>query len=148
MNLYIHETKGNAAYGDESGAIGAFYVVVRTNLNGRSPRLQASYVWDLGPALNFQVAVVQCYKEITLLPDSSCGTWPADGNDGSFVVSKDNFRFQGPLLHVEPLQDNGLYYAAANALVIPENNAAPLGMPTLETERWSCPSDGRRCFFP
>jgi hypothetical protein len=35
VTLFISETKGNAAYGDLTGVIGTFDVVLRTNLNGR-----------------------------------------------------------------------------------------------------------------
>lgn len=56
---YISETKGNAAYGDEDGVIGTFDQVLRVELNGRSPRMRGTWLWDSGPAGACQILCVR-----------------------------------------------------------------------------------------
>ena len=73
QSVYISETKGNAAYGDEDGLIGNFDHIVRTNLNGRSARWNVTYYHDNGPQLYFPRADVLCWEQVQIFPDSNCG---------------------------------------------------------------------------
>lgn len=69
---YIAETKGNAAYGNQNGAIGSYDAILRTSLHGRSAHWQATVIWDSGPRLTFYSSTVQC-TELSFVA-LNCGT--------------------------------------------------------------------------
>ncbi|MQA09893.1 MAG: hypothetical protein GEU98_15340 [Pseudonocardiaceae bacterium] len=74
ISTFIAEVKGNAAYGDITGVIGAFDFVVHQNFDGPWPRWRSLLIWDYGPAmvpLDFQL---DCRINISGAPDDYCGS--------------------------------------------------------------------------
>ncbi|MFI5615391.1 hypothetical protein [Amycolatopsis sp. NPDC051903] len=126
----IGETKGNAAYGNSSGAIGSFDVVLRTNLNGRQAQWRVTSIHDTGPSLQFSDAQVNCWEEVNLSPDNSCGVYGA----GSPAVSA---RWDSGILYSNRLNHSNEYYGAVNGSFTPAGYPAyPLG--TLEGAYFNC----------
>lgn len=74
-NKYIAEVKGNGAYGDIDGAIGAFDQVNRGWLNGTSVAWRAVLIHDSGPTINGSGWTIQCRKS-DAFSDSYCGSNP------------------------------------------------------------------------
>lgn len=74
---YIAEVKGNAAYGDQDGAIGSFDQVLRQSFNGDMPRWRGVLIWDSGPAINGNNWHIKCRKS-DAFTDSVCGDNPWD----------------------------------------------------------------------
>lgn len=69
---YIAEVKGNGAYGDANGVIGAFDFVVRQAFNGQRPRWRNILIWDYGPQIESQEFTNNCRINVTG-PDGYCG---------------------------------------------------------------------------
>lgn len=80
---YISSTKGNAAFGNQNGAIGEFDIVLRTSLNGRSARWTLRLYHDAGPGLRFQDVLIRCTQ---IGSPYGCGTHRADNIDGIIVL--------------------------------------------------------------
>lgn len=89
LSTYIEETKGNAAYGNQGGAVGQFDVIIRTYLNGRQPWYKLGFFVDAGPNLTIN-PYVNCKKDLNF--DTSCGT------------------FNGPHVYVGSFRDPGWVY--------------------------------------
>jgi hypothetical protein len=110
INTYAEETKGNAAYGDLTGVIGTFDVILRTNLNGRQAQWKLSLIWDSGPGLSFEDSGVSCYEEINNWPDTNCGNHFA----GTPRISSAGWRWDSGTLYGNRLANSNEYYGAAN----------------------------------
>ncbi len=52
--------KGNGAYGNASGVIGAFDFIVRQAFNGQRPRWRNTLSWDYGPQIQPQEFTNNC----------------------------------------------------------------------------------------
>lgn len=74
---YIVVVKGNGAYGNQSGAIGAFDQVMRQSFNGGNPRWRMTLIHDAGPAVNGNNFHTRCRKS-DAFSDSVCGDNPYD----------------------------------------------------------------------
>jgi hypothetical protein len=72
ISAYIAEVKGNGAYGDQNGVIGAFDFIVRQAFDGPWPRWRSLLIWDYGPAINPYNFRVNCRVNVTG-PDGFCG---------------------------------------------------------------------------
>jgi hypothetical protein len=137
ITRYIHETKGNAAYGNQDGAIGSFDMILHVELNGRSPRLKGVWDWDSGPALAFTGVRIQCREE-QFGPNPNCGTYAPDPNEnGAFNISRSDTRDTGRLINGKPVEDDGTYYAEIVGYF------TPTGYPrytisALHSGQWTC----------
>jgi hypothetical protein len=74
ISTFIAEVKGNAAYGDITGVIGAFDFVVRQEFNGPWPRWHSVLIWDYGPTLIPLDFAIDCRINLDNQPDDYCGT--------------------------------------------------------------------------
>lgn len=136
---FISTVKGNAAYGDSTGAIGSFDVILKVNLNGRSPRYEMKFIQDTGPALTIETPQVQCTDTNGSNPfDSDCGLTVGNG----FTIGPDPFDTGTTgLIDTPPLADEGPYFGTLFARFTPAG-FAPMTIATLDSEQWFCPTDG------
>ncbi|OLT17436.1 hypothetical protein BJF78_12880 [Pseudonocardia sp. CNS-139] len=142
---FISMVKANALYGDASGVIGSFDVVLRVNLNGRSPRYTAKFIHDTGPALTIDRVQIQCVDgNGASLIDSVCGTFDLADQprvDAAFDT------YTSRLINTPPLVDEGPYHASIVGVFRPGGTAPRLIAP-VRSEEWFCPTAGdRRCTF-
>ena len=72
INDHTAEVKGNAAYGDAEGVVGAFDFVVRQSFNGARPRWRTLLIWDYGPTIIPESFSVDC-RVNRVGPDGYCG---------------------------------------------------------------------------
>lgn len=136
---YIGETKGNAAYGNQSGVIGTFDVVLRTNLNGRQAQWRVTLIRDSGPLLQFSNVQVNCWEEINLWPDTSCGVHGA----GAPNVQS---RWDSNTIYGNRLNNSNEYYGAVNGSFTPSGYPG-YTMGTLEGAYFNC-YGGDNCYYP
>ncbi|WP_257446707.1 hypothetical protein [Archangium lipolyticum] len=66
------EVKGNGAYGDARGVIGALDFVVRQSFNGPYPRWRGLLIWDYGPTITPNSFYNACRINV-VGPDRHCG---------------------------------------------------------------------------
>ncbi|MEW2382688.1 hypothetical protein AB0873_11470 [Micromonospora sp. NPDC047707] len=133
VQRYIGETKGNATYGDRSGVIGSYDVIIRNSLQGRRGRWTVSLIWDYGPSLTFSDSWINCYEVIDNWPDANCGDhalYPGR-------ISGTNWRWNSPTLYGNFLVNPKPYYAAFNTDFTPGGYSART-LPALETARFKC----------
>jgi hypothetical protein len=142
ISSYISETKGNAAYGNQSGALGSYDVVIRTNLNGRQAQWRVTLIWDSGPSLDFNDTYVNCYEEINNWPDTDCG----DHYIGGPVISGSSWRWDSGIVYGNRLNNSNEYYAAVNTYFTPSGYPTYIAAP-LETQRFNCYGSSN-CVFP
>lgn len=70
---YIAEVKGNGAYGDSQGVIGALDFIVRQSFNGPYPAWRALLIHDYGPTIVPNEFYTDCRVNISGGPDGYCG---------------------------------------------------------------------------
>lgn len=122
ISTYIAETKGNAAYGDQNGAIGSYDAILRTSLNGRSARWSATVIWDTGPQLTFRSTQVQC-TEHTFIP-IICGNHRL--SDVALTRSSPGWRYNYPLIQGNYLSNSNYYHGSF------QTSFTPAGYPTYK----------------
>lgn len=144
ISAFISETKGNGAYGNATGSIGRFDVILKTNLNGRSPRWTISFIHDEGPPLNLENPQVQCFEDVNFFPDSDCGLYPSDQNPR---IGPGARRWNSQLLNGVPLEDENDYYGEVYARFTPDGQPPQTILP-LRSANFNCPSGRARCTFP
>lgn len=142
ISSYIHETKGNAAYGNQSGVIGSYDAVVRTNMNGRQHRWTVTLIHDSGPSLRFSYAKMRCWQDRAWMSDLHCG----DRGIGSPSVSRYNRTWTSSLIYGNYLANSDDYYAQFLT------NFTRYGYPTytagaLRTAKVNCFGNDN-CYFP
>jgi hypothetical protein len=137
VSTYIEETKGNAAYGNQSGAVGQFDVIIRTYLNGRQPWYKLGFFVDAGPNLTIN-SYVNCKKDLVF--DTSCGTF-----NGPHVYVG-TFRDPG-WVYGNRLSDSGNYFGTVTGNVTPDGYGVTLPIPVLKSGRYICPSGTGICHF-
>lgn len=105
---YIGQVKGNAAYGNMSGGIGTFDIVLNTNINGSSPRFRGIFDWDSGPKINFSNV-----KHNLIRTSDGSNRWSdyVDGTsgNGAFAISSSDTRDTGPLMNAPPQRNSYRY---------------------------------------
>ncbi|MFV2114203.1 hypothetical protein ACFHW0_17930 [Micromonospora sp. LOL_025] len=131
---YIGETKGNAVYGNASGVIGSYDVIIRNSLQGRRGRWTVSLIWDLGPSLTFTDSWINCYQVIDNWPDANCGDHALYPGRLSGAGS---YRWNSPTIYGNFLTNPAAYYAAFNTEYTPAGYSARTA-PALETARFKC----------
>lgn len=136
-SAYISETKGNAAYGDNRGAIGSFDIIVRTNLNGRQAQWRVVYIWDSGPTITFQWPGVTCWDKGFLGLWYSCGTYVVSNGSTAPKVSRNAQRWNSYTLYSDKLNNNDMYHGEHNSYF------TPTGYPrftaaSLDTHDFTC----------
>ncbi|MFD3687821.1 hypothetical protein ACFWTE_23755 [Nocardiopsis sp. NPDC058631] len=148
VTAYVDETKGNAAFGDPTAVHGHFDVVIRTQMNGRSPRWNTTFIWEAGPLLSFNETRVQCREQVPLWPDSDCGMFMVDMEIGQFELFEGaaNYRRNFGPIRSNRLDDASLYHANVEAYVWPQG-LGPMGMPTLTSRTFECPTGSGNCFW-
>lgn len=114
LSDYIAEVKGNAAYGDQTGVIGSFDIVMRVNLNGRQPRWNVTLIHDTGPSLVFNRVLLACTQQYNIF---GCGSFAADNGDAFIILG--NGRFSGPMVYGNKLVDDGRYRTLLKATFQP-----------------------------
>ncbi|MFI6819700.1 hypothetical protein ACIBJE_01960 [Micromonospora sp. NPDC050187] len=142
---YINETKGNVAYGNSSGAIGRYDVIIRTSLNGRQANHGMALIWDGGPSIDFNDVTVRCREDRNNLPDANCG----DHYAGGPLIGPATFRWNSGTLYGNRLANANPYYADVTATFWPTGYPG-YTHPPLRTSKWKCPADvgsDTRCKF-
>ena len=75
---------------------------------------------DTGPELSFQNAYVNCRKNVNNAPDTNCGVWAADGDEGTFDPGTGNIT--SPLtIYGNKLMDSDEYYGQVDAYFTPKD---------------------------
>lgn len=143
INSYASETKGNAAYGNSSGVIGTYDVIIRTNLNGRQANHGLALIWDSGPGLDFNDVYARCREDRNNYPDANCG----DHYAGGPLISAGYFRWNSATLYGNRLVNANPYYADVTANFIPTGYPTYIAAP-LRSMKWNCPSGTANCIFP
>lgn len=138
INSYASETKGNAAYGNQYGSIGAFDIILTTNLNGRSGQWKVVLIWDRGPRLTFNAPTLHC-RQKGFLAAIDCG------NHGYNNFSTQS-RYTSPTLYGRYLSSGGEYYGLFDSQFVPAGYSAFYVSP-LRTSIFNCPGSGN-CTFP
>lgn len=143
-NGYISETKGNAAYGNQNGAIGSFDIILKVYLNGRQPQWITKFDHDTGPSLNFSNMYVNCVKDQTF--DGSCGHHLI-GGDGAFAISPyPNNRYNAPTIYNNVLTQSDDYFGTITGRFTPTGYGL-YTMGTLRSPNFNCFGTGN-CYFP
>lgn len=141
---YSSETKGNAAYGDVTGVINTYDVIIRTNLNGRQPQWRLTYIHDSGPTLTFVRSEMYCREVVGLFFDSVCGIHFAGA---PFIIGPLSRRWDSGLIYGNRLTNSATYYGHNEGQIQPVGNYPPYVIPHLETLRFNCFGTDR-CYFP
>jgi hypothetical protein len=142
ISNYIAETKGNAAYGDQSGVIGNYDAILRTNLNGRQGQWRSTVIWDNGPALTFSSTQVQCVED----------SWAPIicGNHGlpnaTVTTYSPTWRHDYGVIYGNLLNNADPYHAAFQTIFTPAGYPAYRAA-NLASMSFTCPSSGN-CYFP
>lgn len=137
---YSEETKGNAAYGDGSGALGSYDAIIRTNLNGRQAQWDVTIIWDSGPSLAFSSTYVQCIEDSTF--PVICGTHDLS----NYTLTSSSFRHAYPRIYGNKLNNADKYHGAFHTHFTPSGYGI-YNASTLSTGRFTCPSGTGNCFF-
>lgn len=95
ISAYIAETKGNAAYGNQNGAIGAYDIVIRTSLSGRRANNTLTFYHDAGPTLGFSGTTINCIQVPEFSFAQPCGSTPVS----DFSIGQGNFRHTTGLVY-------------------------------------------------
>lgn len=134
---YIAETKGNAAYGDQNGAIGAYDVILRTNLNGRQANNTVTFYHDAGPSLGFTNASIGCYEMRPFTTSLSCGEVALL----PFTVTASSRRYTSGLKYGNYLAHANPYLTDVSYEFLPSgyNMYIP---PSLINKEFNCPASG------
>lgn len=134
---YIAETKGNAAYGDLSGAIGAYDVILRTNLNGRQANNTVNIYHDGGPSLGFTDASIDCFEMRPFTTSLPCGESPLL----PFTVTSSGRHYDSGLKYGNYLKNANPYLTEFSYSFLPAgyNMYIP---PSLINPEFKCPSSG------
>ena len=140
---YYSETKGNAAFGNAGGVRGAFDVIVRNSLNGRSGRWSLILDWDLGDTVTFNPVSVFCYEDENNWIDSFCGAHPP--SNGPITIGPGRSRFNGPYKQGNRLNDPNDYYAVAKGRF--SAGGRQYFMADLRTLNFHCPRGAKLCYF-
>ncbi|MFC8411765.1 hypothetical protein [Arthrobacter sp. NPDC057259] len=138
---YIAETKGNAAYGDQNGAIGAYDIIIRTNLNGRQANNTVTLYHDAGPALGFTEAAIECFEMRPWTTSNPCGSVPLP----PFSISASNWRYSSGLKYGNYLANENPYLVEVSYSFLPAGYNLYIPPPLTNIE-FSCPSSGN-CSF-
>lgn len=134
ITSYISETKGNGAYGNQNGAIGAFDLILRTNLNGGQPQYTVGINHDSGPLLRVY-ATVNCVWD--KLFDGTCGHFPIS------EVYVGNYR--SPVIYGNRVPSSGTYFSTLTGTFTPDGYGN-MRFATLQTEKFRC-STASNCTF-
>lgn len=131
ISQYITEVKGNAAYGNQYGAIGTYDAVLRVNLNGRQANGTVTIIWDSGPALNFNGSRYNCYQ----VGVTACGSHVVADRR----VTSTSRRSSSGLIYGNYLANSADYYNAFDTNFVPDGypqyDAAP-----INTYKFTCSS--------
>ncbi|SCL26922.1 hypothetical protein [Micromonospora inyonensis] len=146
ISRWINETKGNTAYGNRSGVIGTYDLIIRTNFSGRQPRHDLSLIWDTGPSIDFNDVYIRCREDRNNLPDLNCG----DHFVGGPTIGPAYFRWNAGTTYGNRLANSNPYYADVTAEFWPTGYPMYTAAP-LRTQKWYCPPDvgsDTSCYFP
>lgn len=128
---------------NSSGAIGAFDVVLRINLNGRQPQYFTKFYHDYGPALAFSGTTVQC-REDNVGPDSNCGSFGAFNGATSYNLGTGNFNSK--IIYGNRLNDSNDYCSTIGGYFTPVGYPRYV-IPTLRSPQFNCFGTDN-CYFP
>ncbi|GAB3901847.1 hypothetical protein GCM10029964_091260 [Kibdelosporangium lantanae] len=144
-NKYIEETKGNGTWGDQSGVRGSFDIIIRTNLNGRQPRWTSALIWDSGEAVWVGGATIECWEEISLWPDNSCGYFEYPETR---AISPGNARLDSGLIYGNYLVNSNDYYSSFVGYFNPDSDPDfEISIPPLESTYYNCPRNDICMFY-
>ncbi len=146
ITMYISETKGNAAWGDQSGVRGTFDVALRTNLNGRSARWTVYLTVDSGPNILINEQWVNCYEDLNYWLDNNCGQHRVKAQGGVTSWTINYSVFKSPLLYGNRLENSNKYYGQTSGRFTP-SGFQTLVMSPLKSAEFECWGTGN-CVFP
>lgn len=140
ISSYISETKGNLVYGNQTGSLGSFDVIMRTNLNGRQARWTGTFIRDTGGTVAFSSAHFACTQAWTF--DKTCGNHNLDNGDGAFTLSNS---YVGPLVYGNKLVESDEYFGETKA----NFRASSINFVTspLRSAQFKCYGSDN-CYFP
>jgi len=133
---YIAEVKGNGAYGDANGVIGAVDVIVRQAFDGPWPRWRGLLIWDAGPAITTSSYQINCRINVTG-PDGHCGGTQlyfgtiSSGNWRSWYPSSTSYTYNS-----ERLKGGTYYHEDAFGSFHASGHSQTFYYGTLHTGRW------------
>ncbi len=140
---YIGETKGNAAYGDNNGVIGAYDAIITTNLNGRQARWTLTLIRDYGPKLNFAdggaPTQIVCW-------DWWGAVWITCGNH--YFTNLPNAlstRWTSKMIYGNRLENADTYHGAFETYFKAAGYSRRWVASTLNTNDWRCPRGNGDC---
>lgn len=140
ISSYIAEVKGNGAWGDQTGARGAFDQVLRQAFDGPYPRWRATLIWDSGPAVNGYNWHIKCRQERTG-PDGTCGDrdWDpvsvSSSKKRTDLPSSSGYFYNEKKLSGSSTKYHDDYYGAFKVYV--NGKALYLSSGTIHTGRWT-----------
>lgn len=142
ISNYIEEVKGNAAYGNQNGAIGSFDIVVRTNLNGRQAQWRVTYIWDSGPSIKFEHPQISCWdKEPITGVWYGCGSYVVSNGSTAPKVSPSSWRWNSSWLYSARLERDDTYHGAHDTYFVPSGYPR-YAASVLNTGDFNCFSNG------
>ena len=142
----VLESKGNAAWGDQSGVRGTFDVALRTNLNGRSARWTVYLTVDSGPNILINEQWVNCYEDLNYWLDNNCGQHRVKAQGGVTSWTINYSVFKSPLLYGNRLENSNKYYGQTSGRFAP-SGFQTLVMSPLKSAEFECWGTGN-CVFP
>ncbi|SCG41117.1 hypothetical protein [Micromonospora rifamycinica] len=134
---YIAEVKGNAAYGNAAGVIGAFDFIVRQAFEGTRPRWRNTLIWDYGPQMQPQEFTNNCRTNVTG-PDGYCGQNPfyfANVSSGSWRSDKPSTT--GYYYNSQLTAGSGKYHDDNYGSFFASGYSQLFYAPTIHTGRWN-----------
>lgn len=146
LSSYRSRTKGNAAYGNQNGAIGAYDVIVTTNLNGRQAQWTVRLIWDSGPGLKFYSPTVHC-RQKSFWGTINCGDHQTSYNP-YITWAGSGYNYLSNILYGNRLVNGAEYYGQFNTQFQPDGYPMYIAG-VLNTRVFNCPSSsGANCTFP
>jgi hypothetical protein len=143
-SAYASKTKGNAAYGNQNGAIGAYDAILYTNLNGRQGQWSVKLIWDAGPSLKFWSPAVACLQKDFWQGAINCGYHYTSVDP---TISSAVFRYTSNTLYGNKLVNAAEYYGQFRTAFTPSGYPQYIAAP-LHGKVFNCPSGTGNCTFP
>lgn len=138
-NQYITEVKGNAAYGNQNGAIGSYDAILRVSLNGRQANGRVTVIHDTGPSLFFHSSRFNCAQ----VGYASCGSHVVNDR----VVNSVSRRSQSNLIYGNYLKNNANYYNTFATKFLP-TGYQEYTAGNLNTVKFTCSEGGSaQCYY-
>ena len=145
VNAYYAKNKYNVGYGNQSGGVGSYDVIIETRLNGgRQAQWTLILNWDSGPAVTFYDPTIQCRFYVFLAPSGACGSY---GTTADPKIASVGYRWSMTVYRYFTAGVSHDYYGEHRPKFRPSVINAPiLYAPTMTTRSFYCPTSGA-CTF-